>query len=745
MKNGIGAVQASVMILAGIFAGLQAHPSLWLCAAFFAVGLAGGIIFYLRGKDYVLDQPQKRIARAFFSLALFAAGMGRTALINSVRPPGAVENYAGERVSGLSGYIISPPVITNSRTTLRVQLDKEQANNDLPNEGRILLVFFHDPGMVFQYGDRLSISGKVILPPDTNSGFSYRTYLERDGITAMINNPAVEHLSGFSGNRLIAGIYQLRKVLVNRIFQLFPKPENALMAGILLGDESKITSDVERDFQKTGTAHIIAISGANFTVLTWLLLGILRRLIPHWWAPMLMLPFIAFYTVLVGGNSAVVRAAIMCGLSITGSVLGRKGNGINNLSLSAGAMCLWKPIMIYDLGFQLSVTATLGILLFSEPLCGLCRKLLSKVFPKMSEEALSAAVTTLNDLCLMSISAQILTTWVSAQAFGQISLISLPTNFLIAPFQSLIMLGGFAALLLSFVFYPLGAAAAWLVWAAPALTIRIVQACAEIKWGAVYFELNPFQAWLIIFLILAAWSGKNLIANSIRKRNFLPYAALLLLFFAVMIWTNVWNRLDKRIEIDFHQTTGASSLKVCPWQNRCFVLGEQLTNYGAQDLLQKQVLPIPHTVTAAWIDIPEAWMQREFLTSGAADELSIFYLNGESKRKTSDVPDKLSDGTVFSIDGINIHAVTSYLGKRCWLLETDDMSLLIPNGVPPERIFTRKSPNINNITLVLLGKRDDKPSWAAFHENNGNQPQLQDFSETGDVTLVIRNGQISYF
>lgn len=259
MNNGVGAVQAALMLLFGILIGLKTDPPFWVCGVLCAAGLTGGIFFYRKGKNYVLDQLPKRLSRICFSIMIFAAGMGRTSLTDNTRPPGAIENYSGERVSGLTGYIMAPPVVTNSRTTLRIQLDKEQINSDLPNEGRILLVFYHDPEMVFEYGDRLSISGKVILPPDTNSGFSYRTYLERDGITAMINNPAVEHLSGFSGNRLFAGIYHLRKVLVNRIFRLFPKPENALMAGILLGDESKITSDVERDFQKTGTAHIMDI------------------------------------------------------------------------------------------------------------------------------------------------------------------------------------------------------------------------------------------------------------------------------------------------------------------------------------------------------------------------------------------------------------------------------------------------------------------------------------------------------
>lgn len=732
------------MILAGIFAGLQFHPSLWLCAVLATAGLAGGIVFYLRGKDYVLDQLPKRIARAFFSMAIFAAGMGRTAFLNNARPISAIENYAGQKVSGLSGYIVSPPFISNTRTTLRVQIDKKQTMDNLPNEGKVLLVFYQDPKITFHYGDRVSVNGTVILPPDTVGGFSYRTYLERNGITAMINNPYVELQSGSSGNPILAKIYALREILISRVFQLFPKPENALMAGILLGDESKITSDIERDFKVTGTSHIIAISGANFTLLTWLLLGIIRRLVPDYRAPLLMLPFIWFYTVLVGANSTVIRAAVMCSLTIIGSVLGRRGNGINNLALTAALMCLWKPLMLFDLGFQLSVTATLGILLFTEPLQNLTRSALSKAFPKMNEAALTSTVRILSDLCLMSISAQIFTTWVIAQVSGQISLISIPANLLIAPFQSLIMLGGFAALLLSFIFYPFGAAAAWLVWAAPALTIRIVHYCARAKWGSVYFDLGPFQAWVIIGLILALWSGRRLLVNSVRKRNFKPYAALLLLFSAVMIWVNVLNRLSRRTEIDIHQTTSASSYKICTWQNHCYVIGDQMTNYGAQDLLKKQILPIPKNIEAAWIDIPEKWMQLEFLSSKTAGSLSVLYVNGESKRKTAEIPDTLNDGFVFIADDIQIHYVTSFLGKRCWILEKDGLKLLFPNGIPPERIFKRTGPALHEISLVILGKKDDLTLWNNFHSVHQNQPQLQDFSAETDLTLILRNDGVFY-
>ena len=169
-----------------------------------------------------------------------------------------------------------------------------------------------------------------------------------------------------------------------------------------------------------------------------------------------------------------------------------------------------------------------------------------------------------------------------------------------------------------------------------------------------------------------------------------------------------------------------------------------MTNYSAQDLLTKQVLPVPKEAEAAWFDIPEKWMEREFLSSDAAGSLSVLYINGESKRKAAGIPDDLNAGFVFTADDMKIHYVTSYLGKRCWILEKDGLKLLIPNGVPPERIFTRTGPDYHDISLVTLGKKDDLAVWDAFHTANKNQPQLQDFSAETDLTLILRNDGIYY-
>ena len=304
------------------------------------------------------------------------------------------------------------------------------------------------------------------------------------------------------------------------------------------------------------------------------------------------------------------------------------------------------------------------------------------------------------------------------------------------------MLGGFLALLLSYVFFPLGAAAAWLVWSAPALTIRIVHACANIKGGTVYFDLSSYQAWLIIGCIIALWSGRNVIISSIRRRNFRPYAVILLMFCTMMIWVNAVDRLNRRTEIEFRETSSSMMLTIRSPENRWFLIADQLTNYGAQDALAKQILPEPRVFSAAWLDLTEGWMRREFLESGTADDLSAAYLNGNAVGEG--IPEKLADGFEFNADGMRLRHVTSFVGKRAWLIEGEGIQLLFPNGVPPERIFTRNGIDSREISLVLLGMRDNKSIWEEFQTESSFCPEIRDFSEDGDVTLVLRRGELAF-
>ena len=121
-------------------------------------------------------------------------------------------------------------------------------------------------------------------------------------------------------------------------------------------------------FQQTGTAHIIAISGFNISILAGLFVRGFGRFTRRWVAVVLALLSISFYTLLVGAQPSVVRAAIMGAVGLFGPLLGRRQVGANSLAFVAALMCLFDPTLPWDISFQLSFSGTLGLVLFADPL-----------------------------------------------------------------------------------------------------------------------------------------------------------------------------------------------------------------------------------------------------------------------------------------------------------------------------------------------------------------------------------------
>src|SRR3970282_1209835 len=112
------------------------------------------------------------------------------------------------------------------------------------------------------YGDRLLLSGELITPP-VYEDFSYRDYLARQSIYALMPFGSVEKLESGRGNPLWAALYVLRERGVETLYRIYPAREASLLAGILLGDESGLSENMKLVFNETGTRHIIAISGLD--------------------------------------------------------------------------------------------------------------------------------------------------------------------------------------------------------------------------------------------------------------------------------------------------------------------------------------------------------------------------------------------------------------------------------------------------------------------------------------------------
>lgn len=700
----------------------------WYCllggSGFFAIAASR------EARKYRLDHPSKTLAVSLLTIAVFATGGLRSAIVREASVAAdPFETVPIESPVCFEGVVSDLPVEAISRRTVAARMLARCGRTE-SEEIRNLNVLLTLPvtGAAPEYGARIRVEGKrTIIPAESRS--SYYRYLRRNGIFYLFYQPELTVLPGFSGNPLLSAIYRVRSSFVDRIFRLFPSLEAPLIAGILVGDEAKIPSEVDDAFRRTGTAHIIAISGMNFTVLIWILAAIVRRVSTRWWISLTLLPFILLYTLLTGASAPIVRAAILSALTLIADAFGERKNGESALAFSAALMSFVRPMILFDVGFQLSVMATLGILFFNQPLANLVRKGLSRS-GLADAKALGMVVDLLNDLILTSFSAQVFTTLIGAAAFSQFSRVSLPANAAIALFQSPIMIGGFIALLVSYLWSPLGMGIAWLITPAASLTIRIVELFAAVPGASSYFQVSSTQAWLSCAAIALIWKLRGRIAATSKREFPFALAVSAALIFALACWRVGLGRLrlfPDRYEIRYEASRSAMTLTIrTPGMNE-FILGENLNGYEAEEKLFRPG-PARFRRVFARVTTAEPWIGKRLAERYEGDP-DVLILNGAripSPTAGLDTLQRLAEATggdtgSIELGALNVAFPVRFLRHEAWVVTIGRFRLLIPNGIAPERLVhenpldeSQARSEIFSATMILLQRDDRRADWEAW-------------------------------
>jgi competence protein ComEC len=235
--------------------------------------------------------------------------------------------------------------------------------------------------------------------------------------------------------------------------------------------------------------HIIAISGFNIAILVgivvWLGQPLMGRRAVFWFT----LLVVALYSVLVGAGSSVLRAAVM-GLLLMISLrfLGRRTFALAPLIVAGFVMTLAHPDALWDIGFQLSFAATLGILLYVSPASEWMHRQLA---PRLGREATRQTMRIVSDLVIVTLAAQLLVLPLLVYHFESLSPISPLANLLILPVQPGVMTFGGLATLTGMVYAPVGQAIGWVAWLFLAYTTGMVSLLADIPWASVPVRLSP--------------------------------------------------------------------------------------------------------------------------------------------------------------------------------------------------------------------------------------------------------------
>jgi competence protein ComEC len=188
---------------------------------------------------------------------------------------------------------------------------------------------------------------------------------------------------------------------------------------------------------------------------------------------------IGMYTVLVGPSPSVLRAAIMGCFALVARQLGRQ-TGINTLAITAAVMAGFNPGILWDPGFQLSFAATLGLVLYAEPLQTWFTNLLTRRLPLSTARVIAGPV---GSYLLFTLAAQVMTLPIIAYHFQRVSLVAILANPVVLPAQPPVMILGGLATLLGMAWQPLGQVFAYLAWPFVAFTIRAVETFATFPGG----------------------------------------------------------------------------------------------------------------------------------------------------------------------------------------------------------------------------------------------------------------------
>jgi competence protein ComEC len=458
----------------------------------------------------------------------------------------------------VTGTVTDPPDTRDTYTNLRLEVtDVDTGDGNLPVDGLILARV--PPGGDWHYGDVLRLRGHLKTPPE-NEGFSYLDYLAHQGIHAYMADGVATRLPFTGGTPLLHLIYTFKEMAVEQIYRLFSDPEASLLAGILLGDDNGLPADLQQAYQNTGTAHIIAISGFNITIIASLLVSLFSRLFGPRKGAFAAVAGIAMYTILVGATPSVLRAAIMGGLAILARQLGRRQNGLNTLAFTAAVMAAIDPNTLWDVGFQLSFAATLGLILYAQPLQDWFTALLAR---RISLETARRICTPISTFMFFTLAAQLTTLPIMAWHFGRISLVSVIANPFVLPAQPALMILAGLALLFSFIYFPLGQVIAWLAWPFAAYTDRTVEFFNRLPHGVITLGDFSFLLVIVFYVLLLSLTFAGIRLRQTLRLAVIPSVILTVLgVSAFLTWSAASSAPDGRLHLTFLNVGTADAILI---------------------------------------------------------------------------------------------------------------------------------------------------------------------------------------
>ena len=493
----------------------------------------------------------------FFLLGIFSIQL----YLHPQPSPSHVSQFIGLDRMSLEGIIDRPPEHSRGKTQLLVRAQNViLSNRPIPVDG-LLLIYLKTEDPSVRVGDRFRFLCKLYLPHGFHNpgGFSYERHLAFERIHTIGFLSEKEGLvklgEGFK-NGFTLKVEGWRDGIRDFLNREAHPPTSSIFKALVLGEQGDIPEEIKEYFILTGTAHLLAISGDQFGIVTLLsfslLIWILKRsefllltIDVKKWAAALTTPCIVLYAFIAGGGISVVRAAIMVVTFFFSILLNRERNLLHTWALAAFLILLFSPPSLYDVSFQLSFLAVLSIIY-----------LVPRILQELKQEEIPLLLKTpWKKNILKYIMLSLLVTGVAilgtapfvALHFNRFSPIGFITNLFIIPWVGFLIVPlSLAASILSFVFTPLATFLITINGFITLILLRVLALFASIPYAS-FFVSTPTVFEIILFYALLF----SVVHLRKGKRIRYIFVGLCILFALDLAFWNLKDLFQKDLQLTF--------------------------------------------------------------------------------------------------------------------------------------------------------------------------------------------------
>lgn len=294
----------------------------------------------------------------------------------------------------------------------------------------IIFLRFSSSVPIFKDGQKVRISGKILSEPVNYSSsqglklynltfylpiFPEINYGDEIVVEGIVEKGQLKDAKLIKVEKTKNSLFVFREKLVNFYRNVLPPPDSSLVSGMVLGSKEGMSQEFWDLLKTSGTAHVVVASGMNATLIASFLISLFLVFFARSRAIIVGLSGVWIYTLLSGLDAPIVRAAIMATIGFGAQALGRSYLAWRGLTISIFVMLFLKPLWLTDLGFILSVAATVSLMLFEVKV-----NRLIYFIPSIFRQGLST-----------SFAAQVLVAPILYLAFGQFNILSPVANALV--------------------------------------------------------------------------------------------------------------------------------------------------------------------------------------------------------------------------------------------------------------------------------------------------------------------------